>query len=176
MKTISDEELEVFKCWEIDLLKKASFYDGSVEPTEDDDQLGDVRLFDDRLEDWEKNAVDGTGPGPAIPLGVVKKNRAAKFRLQEKYQGLFFTDKDPDGAAGYYETSGANQSPPQPEDKWEHHKIIGLIWENHRGFRLETKLCSSLTGTSSTYFVDPFMIRMIKECTLNSSLRFRSET
>ena len=124
---------------------------------------------------FEHNTSKKHGPGPVILLSVVKTNHTVKFRLQKKHQGLFFTDKDPDGVANYYETSGVNQAPPVAEDKWEHRKIIGLIWENHHGFRLETKLCSNLTDTSSTYFVDPFMIHMIKECELNHLLRFRSE-
>ena len=32
MKVVSDEELQVFKQWEIDLLRKASYYDGDVQP------------------------------------------------------------------------------------------------------------------------------------------------
>ena len=95
IKVVSDEELEVFKQWETQLFQQAEFYDGAV-----DQVVGlprERRIFEDRIEDWEMNAVDGSGPGEQIPLGQVRRNPGAKFRLQEKYKGLFFVDKDPDG-------------------------------------------------------------------------------
>lgn len=64
IKVVSDEELEVFKDWEAELLHAASFYSGDVEravPPED-------RIFEDKISTWEQNAIDGKGPGPAIPL------------------------------------------------------------------------------------------------------------
>ena len=126
---VSDEELEIFKDWEAELLLNASFYDGVVEP---DDGVPTVthRVFDDRIEDWELNAIDGTGPGARIRLSDVKKNKQARFRLQEKYKMLYFVDKDPDGSCGYYDTAGGAAA---PTDEWEQRKIIGLIWENRRG-------------------------------------------
>ena len=87
---MSDEELVVFKQWECELLREASFYDGPVEP----DQAPQLpqRIFEDRVELWEVNAIDGRGVGPVIPLGQVRRNTAAKFRLHEKYKGLYFVD------------------------------------------------------------------------------------
>ena len=35
IKAVSDEELEIFKEWETQLLLNASFYDGEVEPDDD---------------------------------------------------------------------------------------------------------------------------------------------
>ena len=61
-----------------------------------------------------------------------------------------------------------------PRDEWEHKKIIGMIWENHRGWRLETKLCDDLTGESTNYLINESMIRMIKESPRNRNIRFRS--
>ena len=96
LKKVSDEELACFKEWEIELLRDASFYDGPVEP--DEGMQRQQRVFEDKMEGWELNAIDGKGPGPVIPLGQVRRNNASKFRLQEKYKGLYFVDKDPDGA------------------------------------------------------------------------------
>ena len=98
LKLVSDEELEMFKEWETELLHRAEYYDGPVEPT---GRVRDLKIFEDRIEDWELNAIDGSGPGPRIPLSQVKRNGAAKFRLQEKYKGLYFIDKDPDGDASH---------------------------------------------------------------------------
>ena len=95
LKLVSDEELAVFKEWETELFQNAEFYDGQVEP--DQGLARERRIFEDRIEDWEMNAVDGTGPGERIPLGRVRRDAAAKFRLQEKYKGIFLLDKDPDG-------------------------------------------------------------------------------
>ena len=175
LKLVSSEELEVFKEWEITLLTHASFYDGEVEPTADADRA--LRVFEDRIEDWEMNAVDGSGPGDEIPLGDVKSNKSAKFQLQEKYKGLFFVDKDPNGDTTYYDpkiSPDDRGSPPQ-RSVWEDRKIIGLIWENRHGWRLESKLCSDLSGDSDHYLVDPSMIQMIKESTRNRKLVFRSD-
>ena len=95
IKIVSDEELEVFKEWETELFHQAEFYDGVVEPNRGLPR--ERRIFEDRIEDWEMNAVDGSGPGAQIPLGQVRRDAAAKFRLQDKYKGVFFLDKDPDG-------------------------------------------------------------------------------
>ena len=167
---MSDQELEMFKEWEIELIRQTSFYDGPVEP--DAGRQREQRIFEDHIEDWELNAADGSGPGPRIALGVVKRNAGAKFRLQEKYKGFFFVDKDPDGDAGYYNAGGGA---PLPKEDWEHRKIMGLVWENHRGFRLETKLCNNLTGPAANYIVNESMIRMIKESNRNRFVRFRSD-
>jgi len=176
LTTVSDVELEVFQEWETEMLRQASFYDGVVELAEDGRGTRH-RILEDHIEDWEAKAIDGTGPGERMLLGDVKTNKAAKFRLQEKYQGLYFVDKDPDGDTAYYDDdpdSDADTAPLSP-DKWENRKIIGLIWENRNGWRLETKLCDSLTGTSANYVINPCLIRMIKESTHNKSVQFRSD-
>ena len=169
LKLVSDEELEQFKEWETQLFLETSFYDGNADGEEADQAA--VRLFEDTFEDWEQNAIDGCGPGDRIPLGAVKRNRAARFRLQEKYKGLCFVDKDPDGDARYYEGDGD----PLPRNQWENRVIIGLIWQNHNGWRLETKLCDDPTGAKTDYLMNENMIRMIKESTRNRLVRFRSE-
>ena len=94
LKKVSDEELECFQEWETELLRESSFYDGPVEP--DEGMPRQQRIFEDKLEEWELNAIDGKGAGPVIPLGQVRRNTGSKFRLQEKYKGLYFIDKDPD--------------------------------------------------------------------------------
>ena len=172
LKLVTDEELEVFKEWETELLRQASFYDGDVEPN--DGEPLDCRIFEDGFENWEQNAIDGSGAGPRIPLGQVRRDHAAKFRLNEKYKGLSFLDKDPDGDSGYYNDIDNNPDNAAPRDEWEHRKIIGLIWENHRGWRLETKLCSDLTGESANYLMNDHMIRMIQESPRNRTIQFRS--
>ena len=86
LKLVSDEELECFKEWETQLFQDASFYDGDVDP--DHGAQDQVRIFEDTFEDWEQNAIDGTGPGPRIRLSLVKADKTSKFRLQEKYKGL----------------------------------------------------------------------------------------
>ena len=170
LKLVSDEELEQFKEWEKELFQEASFYNGN--PDVDADRMGErqARIFEDRFEDWEQNAIDGQGPGPRIALGDVKKDRAATFRLQDKYKGMYFVDKDPDGDNQYYEGRGD----PAPPNEWEHRKIIGMIWQNHRGWRLETKLCGDLSGESTNYILNDIIIRMIQESSRNRSVRFRS--
>ena len=45
---MSDEESEVFKECEIELLRKTSFYDGDVEP--DEGVPRETRIFEDRIE------------------------------------------------------------------------------------------------------------------------------
>ena len=130
-----------------------------------------LRIFEDTFENWEQNAVDGNGPGPRISLGDVKRDKPARFRLQEKYKGLFFVDKDPDGDNGYYADPPGD---PLPSSDWEHRKVVGLAWQNHKGWRVETKLCNDSQGPSANYFINTTLIRMIKESNRNRSIRFRS--
>ena len=75
------------------------------------------------------------------------------------------------GETTYY-TDGGD---PLPASEWEHRKIIGLAWENRFGWRLETKLCNDLTGTSTNYVVNEVLIRMIKESTRNRFIQLRSD-
>ena len=166
LNLVSDEELEVFNDWEAELLDEAAAAPiASGQP--------EMRIFVDQFETWEQNAIDGKGEGPIILLGDVKKNKQMIFRLQEKYKDMFFVDKDPDGDTDYYTVGGGE---PLSEDKWEHRKIMGLIWENKNGWRLETKICTDLEGTSSNYLINSIMIRMIKESTHNRGVvRFRSD-
>ena len=82
LKLITDEELEVFKDWETTLFREASFYDGPTDPNAGPQR--ERRIFEDRFEAWEQNAIDGTGPGERIRLSTVKRNKPARFRLQEK--------------------------------------------------------------------------------------------
>ena len=101
LRCISEDEFEVFKEWEQELLREATFYDGPTDVDADPDQAAAAaqnnRVFEDTIEDWELNAIDGKGPGPAIPLAQVRRNHVSKFRLSEKYKALYFVDKDPDG-------------------------------------------------------------------------------
>ena len=166
---VTDEELEVFKEWEVELMRAASFYGGPADPAAV--VVPQVRIFEDTFEAWEQQAIDGTGPGNRIRLGAVKRDQAARFRLQEKYKGLYFVDKDPDGDNMFYDGQGT----PLPAADWENRKIVGLIWENHRGWRVETKLCFDIAGPSANYHMNPTLIRMIKDSTRNRSCRFRRD-
>ena len=71
---------------------------------------------------------------------------------------------------------GGGGGDPKPRDEWEHRKIIGLVWQQRRGWRAETKLCDDLTGPSENYVFEPDLIKMIKESPRNAGIRFRSET
>ena len=62
-----------------------------------------------------------------------------------------------------------------PNDECENRRIMGLIWENRRGWRVETKVCGDLDGPSANYLINPTLIRMIKESTRNRSVRFTSQ-
>ena len=169
-KLVSDEELECLKDWEVQLMRQASLYAGEADP--DSGKEREKRIFEDRFEDWEQNAIDGTGQEPRIKLGDVRRNKGARFRLQEKYKNLFFVDKDADGDNHYYQDDGGDPLPPAD---WEHRKILGLAWENNRGWRLETKLCDDMSGPSVNYIVNDVIIRMIRESIRNRNIRFRSQ-
>ena len=128
-------------------------------------------IFEDSFEEWEQNAIDGRGVGPRIMLSVVWRDKQSCFRLQEKYKGLFFVDKDPDGDNDYYVDDGAEA---RPSNEWEHRKIVGLIWANHSGWRVETKLASDLTGPSTNYLINEALIQMISESRRNRNIILRS--
>ena len=173
LQLASEEELEQFKDWEAKLLREASFCDGTVDPDSGKDE--ESRIFEDTVESWEQDAIDGNrgdrDKSKRIRLSLVKTNKPMRFKLQEKYKGLFFVDKDPNGDSEYYEDEGEAL----PSSEWEHRKIIGLIWENNRGWKAETKLCTDLTGPSTNYHFNDTLIRMIKDSDRNRSIQFRSE-
>jgi len=176
LKLITDQELEQFKEWETELLRQASFYAGDPDPDSGEDRP--TRIFNDTFEAWEQNAADGTraraggrAPRRVRPLGDVRTDKRSQFRLQEKYKGLYLVDKDPSDDNGYYGGGGD----PLPRAEWEHRKIIGLVWQQRKGWRVETKLCHNLTGPSENYIIEPNLITMIKESGRNRSIRFRSE-
>ena len=54
--------------------------------------------FNDSIEAWEKNAINGRGPGPVISLREVKKNNALRFKLHQKWVGMHLLDKNPEAA------------------------------------------------------------------------------
>ena len=174
LKLVTDEELEQLKGWETELLQEASLYTGTPDPDSGTDK--ELRIFEDTFEAWEQPAINGTtgvpGAPPLMPLGQVRRG-PTRFRLQEKYKGVFLVDKDPSDENGYYTTAGGN---PLPAHQWEHRKIIGLIWQSRAGWNVETKLCSNLTGESENYIIDATLIRMIKDSNRNSrTIRFRSD-
>ena len=76
------------------------------------------------------------------------------------------------GDNAYYDDG--DEGEPVASGEWEHRKIIGLIWENRRGWRVETKKCGDLTGDSTNYIINPALIRMITESNRNRYVRFRS--
>ena len=116
-----------------------------------------VGVFEDRIEAWEQNAIDGKGTGARINLTDVKKDKSAKFKLQEKYKDMHFVDKSPEPTDGDV-----------PEAQWEHRKILGLGWEIFKGWRLETKIHTDLAGSSALYLVNDELIRMIRDSPFNT--------
>ena len=87
---------------------------------------------------------------------------------------------EPTDAAGRYQTGETTYytdgADPLPASEREHRKIVGLTWENRYGWRLETKLCNDLTGTSTNYVVkNEVLIRMVRESTRNRFVQLRSD-
>ena len=169
LKALDDEDLECFKEWEVELLRQASGEEAQPAAAAESPR----RIFKDRFEDWEQDAIDGSASNPRLSLGNVKRNKRAMFRLQEKYKDMFFVDKDAEGDNDYYEPGGGDG--PLAEDKWEHRKILGLIWQNNHGWRVETKICDNMSGPSNNYLINDVLVRMIKESTRNITVTFRSE-
>ena len=176
MQPVANAATECFKEWEVQLLIQVNEYlsaDADDAPAAAAAAADPRRIFEDRFEDWEQDAIDGTGSDPKLRLGAVRKNKVSKFRLQEKYQNLFFVDKDVDGDNGYYQPDDGDG--PLPSDDWEHRKIMCLAWENLNGWRVETKVCGDLSGPSTNYLINEVLTRMIKESTRNTNIIFRSE-
>jgi hypothetical protein len=63
---------------------------------------------------------------------------------------------------------------PAAAAEWEHRKIFGLIWENRRGWRVETKTCDDLAGPSANYIINQTLITMITESNRNRLVDFQS--
>ena len=170
LKLVSDEELEQLKEWETELLSQASLYTGDADP--DSGEENGPRIFEDRFEAWEQPAIDGRGVVPRIRLGDVKANKPARFRLQEKYKGMFLLDKDPSDENGFYD---GDVNDPMPRDQWEHRRIWGVEWTSRKVWFAATKICNAPSGASENYVIDEVLIRMIKDSPRNRGVRFRSE-
>ena len=154
----SDDAIVVFKAWEAELLRQAAFggraqETKAAEPAADADNAS---VFVDSVEDWEQRAINGQGPGARLSLADVKKDKAAMFRLDSKYKGMFFVDKDPDGETGWPEGAAARQ------EAWEERKIMGIVWMKRKGWGVETKIATNLMGEGEPYEINSALIQMIR--------------
>ena len=62
--------MKSWRCsWEADLIRAVSYYGGPVESLQNPARQ---RFFEDRIEDWELNVLDGSGPGEQIRVSLVE--------------------------------------------------------------------------------------------------------
>lgn len=101
-------------------------------------------------------------------LSDVKKDKPAMFKLQTKYKGMFFLDKDPDGETGW--PDGA----PAAEEEWEHRKIMGIVWMNRKGWGVETKVATDLRGGGLPYEINSALLAMIR-CSEKNTKQMKSK-
>ena len=139
-----------FHAWVRELLKKAA--DGgdkdetSGEDHSNDDDDDDV--FQDRIEVGEQVKINGREPGqPIVTLTQLKKDKAAKSWLFEKYYKMCFVDKNPESDCGENE-------PLSDDAEWEHRVIMNVVWWKRMGYAVET----ALYGTPDEQSIERYQI------------------
>ena len=158
-KLFSDDKDESgFKEWVQDLFVK-SLSKGWDREDEDRESSDDIvsDTFKDRIEPGEQGKINGKEPGkPPVTLTQLKKDNVAKSWLFEKYYGMTFVDKNPEGAAG---------SPPlEDESSWEHRVIKNIIWWRNNGYSVETHLYGNPESQSiERYLINPTLHQMIRD-------------
>ena len=112
--------------------------------------------FQDRLEDWEKEAMKD------------KKSDSRMYRLRSKYRLMHFVDKNPHG-------DNANESDLANEECWEYRVIIrGVGWTVDSVVSASGDLSNTHGTDRQSYVVNDELLRMIRESPHNER-RMQSE-
>ena len=90
----------------------------------------------------------------------LKRDNAAKSWLFEKYYGMKFLDKNPEGDAEDDDLS---------DDRWEHRVIKNIVWWKRQGYSVETHLYGDPeTQSIDTYLINSTLHDMIRDSPHNT--------
>ena len=156
----NDKNDHGFKEWVHELFLKSLKATGS-DVTDDDDEgtsdEEDETIFRDHIEPGEQGRINGQEPGePPVSLTNLKKDNGAKSWLFEKYYGMKFVDKNPEG--------DAEDDDLEDESDWEHREIKNIVWWRHQGYSVETHLYGDPESQSiERYLINSTLHKMIRD-------------
>ena len=164
-RNLFDKKDNGFKEWVQDLFLKSLKATGSDVP-EDDDEEGtneeDESIFRDHIEPGEQGRINGKEPGkPTVTLTNLRKDNIAKSWLFEKYYGMKFVDKNPEG--------DAEDDDLTDESCWEHRVIKNIVWWRLHGYSVETHLYGDPESQSiEKYLINSTLHNMIRDSPHNT--------
>jgi len=98
----------------------------------DEEDIVTLSIFNDTIEPGEQRWINGKEPGePAVTLTRLRKDKAARSGLFEKYYNMCFVDTDPEND----KPEGGDLS---DESEWEHRVIQNVVWARRKGFVVES--------------------------------------
>jgi len=74
---------------------------------------------------------------------------------------MAFVDKNP-------EEDDPDAEPLPDPTKWEHRRIQNVVWGRRAGWVVDTVIIGDDSGDTETYYIDSFLLRMIRDSTANS--------
>lgn len=152
-----------FKEWVQDLFLKSLQGTGS-EVTEDEGTTDEEEepIFCDHIEPGEQGRINGQEPGkPPVTLTHLKRDNGAKSWLFEKYYGMKFVDKNPEG--------DADDDDLEDDSGWEHRVIKNIVWWRHQGYSVETHLYGDPESQSiERYLINSTLHKMIRDSPHNT--------
>ena len=152
-----------FKEWVQELFAKSLKATPSDVSEDDGEEIGeDEPIFCDHIESGEQRRINGQEPGqPPITLTNLKKDNAAKSWLFEKYYGIKFVDKNPEG--------DAEDDDLQDDSCWEHRVIKNIVWWKKKGYAVDTHLYGDPESQSiERYLINSTLHKMIRDSPHNT--------
>ena len=152
-----------FKEWVQELFVQSLKATGSDVSEDDGEETGeDEPIFRDNIEPGEQGRINGQEPGqPPVTLTNLKKDNVAKSWLFEKYYGIKFVDKNPEG--------DAEDDDLQDDSGWEHRVIKNIVWWRHQGYAVETHLYGDPESQSiERYLINSTLHKMIRDSPHNT--------
>ena len=162
--TEKNDHDSVFKDWVQELFSQSLQETGSDAREDDEDSTDkeeDEPIFRDFIEPGEQGRINGQEPGETrVPLTDLKRDNSAKSWLFEKYYGMKFLDKNPEGDAEDDDLS---------DDRWEHRVIKNIVWWKRKGYSVETHLYGDPeTQSIDTYLINSTLHDMIRDSPHNT--------
>ena len=128
----------------------------------DEEDIQTLAVFNDSIEPGEQGKINGREPGePRVNLTQLRKDKNAMSWLFEKYYNMAFVDKNP-------EEDSENAPPLADESKWEHRRIVNVVWARRVGHVVGTCIIGDDSGDTENYFIDVTMLQMIRASPYNS--------
>ena len=135
----ADADDDVYKKWVKVLLREAARSidgtdDGSAKVGDNDEEdMMSLAVFDDSIGPDEQLKINGKNSSgkQVVKLTQLRKDKAARSFLFEKYYNMCFVDKNP-------EDPDADAGPLEDPSKWEHRQIINIEWSRYLGHVVDT--------------------------------------